>query len=1207
MTAHSGTDPAQRRAIDSSGRASAGSARRNWALRGMALLLGAAASLSAWAEGSRSMYPAGYEAAGFRATMDLRNNGNYMGIIPARQFLYVYAEANEYILLGSRNRNNGTSGEIFVYNPQNFGTKGAETIPGTANFACTQTTPPAGSYSGTTLGQIGSRAAELAGPNSADNSVSVGANGYAPCAYRAPVSGIYGVRFAGGASGTTVDGLVATPQILTQQVSAWDVTVRATASSITDLNGRLFTYAWVGYTGSNPRAIYHTLYYTTLDGYRYRQKMQGIDPNAYALYANSGGFMDEGSSLYKDIRGNNQFVDSGFPAGVTAQRPQDPIFFSDITPTGANAAEVNKVFTFLGIPSTPPVPQLSAVSFTGNVGGSTSTQGAGGTFQFTTVNTVSFQIVISAGANFDPGDTSNRVITGTAGTGTHTIVWDGKSNAGTDFPAGGPYSYRVTGRNGEIHFPIIDTEGNASGGPTMTKLNASGDSVVYYDDRSYVTRRNVTVGAPINSNLCGAGSAQVPPTPPYNLIGVDSSVATAGRYYRWWTASGNNNTDCNNNAASAFGDAKGLDLWSYASTGDITETLIIVPQTVTRDLGTAVSVDPAANPGQTVYGSFVFRNDGTGSATVSSVTASIGTPGNCPASVTFTYVPPGLTAVYSAATCNVTFTGITTMTAGQQYLFRFTYPAPASGTVPVNTTIAGNETVGAVSPNSASGVTVITVADVAASVSVPPTAAVGSTVAGTITFGNYSPGNATADTVIYSATIGTPGSCPSGVAFPAPPAGVTLSYNTSTCEVLFSGMPAQLTLGQSVSINFTYTAPASGTVPVTASISTSTPQVTTANDSASGSTSFFVPVANLGIAKTGPAVVAANGAISYSLLITNAGPDAANNASYVDNVPAGITGVAATCTLPTGGAVCAAPTVAGNAVSGTVPTLPNGGSVTITITGTAPAAATTLNNTATVTAPPGTTDPTPGNNSSSTTTPVVLIVADDDSYGSINGNSGNANVGNVLGNDSLNGAAATIGNVTIGIVTPASNAGVTLDPATGIVAVAPGTPANSYTIVYRICSQANPTICDNATVTIVVTAPSADVRIAKTGPAVVAANGAISYSLLITNAGPDAANNASYADNVPAGITGVAATCTLPTGGAVCAAPTVAGNSVSGTVPTLPNGGSVTITITGTAPASATTLNNTATVTAPPGTTDPTPGNNSSSTTTPVVLIVADD
>jgi uncharacterized repeat protein (TIGR01451 family) len=1177
-----------------------------WTKAGIALLLGLAASVSAWAEGSRTLYPSSYNAAGFRATMDQRSNGTYMGVIPARQFLYVYAEANEYILLGSRNRNNGTSGDISVYNPQDFGTKGAETQALTVNFSCVQTTPPAGSYSGTTLGQIGTRANELAGPNSADNSVTV-TNGYAPCAYRAPVTGIYGVRFAGGASGNTVDGSVGTPQLLSQQVSAWDITVRANATSTADLSGRVFTYAWVGYTGGNPRAIYHTLYYSTLDGYRYRQTMQGLDPNAYTLYANSQGFVDEGSPLYKDIRGNSQFVDTGFPAGVTAQRPQFPIFFSDISPTGANATQVNKVFTYLGIPATPPVPELSAVSFTGNVSGSTSTVGAGGTFQFTTVNTVSYQIVVSAGVDFDPGNVNNRVLTGTAGTGTHTVIWDGKSNAGTNFPAGGPYQYRVTGRNGEIHFPIIDTEGNATGGPTLTKLNGSGDSTVYYDDRSYVTRRNVTVGTPINGNLCGGGSAQVPPSPPYNLLGVDSSVVTAGRYYRWWTASGNNNSDCVNDSAAAFGDAKGLDLWAFASTGDINETLVIVPQTVTRDLGTEVAVDPTASPGQTVYGSFVFRNDGTGTATVSSVTATIGTAGNCPASVTFTFVPPGLTAVYSAVTCQVTFTGITSMTAGQQHLFRFTYPAPASGTVPVVTTIAGNETAGATSPNTDTGITTIIVADVSAAVSVPPTAPVGSTVPGTITFANGAPGNTTANAVVYTARIGTPGSCPANVTFPTPPAGVTLSYNATTCDVLFTGMPTQLTIGQSVPINFTYTAPASGTVPVTATIATSTAQVTTANDTANGSTTFFVPSANVGVVKNGPAVVAAGDTIIYTLLITNAGADGANGTTYSDTVPAAITAVAAICGSATGGAVCAAPTVAGNVVSGTVPTLPSGGSVTITITGTAPATGQSISNTATVAVPPGTTDPTPGNNTSTTTTPVVAIVANDNTYGPINGNTGNANVGNVLGNDTLNGSGATVGTVTVSVVTPASNAGVSLNPATGIVSVAPGTPGGTYTIVYRICSQAQPAICDDATVTVNVTAPSADLSIVKSGPAAIAANGSISYTLVITNAGTGAADNATYADTVPAAITGVAATCGSATGGAVCAAPVVAGNSVSGTVPTLPSGSSVTITITGTAPATAQSINNTATVSVPPGVTDPTPGNNTSTTTTQVVAIVADD
>ena len=84
---------------------------------------------------------------------------------------------------------------------------------------------------------------------------------------------------------------------------------------------------------------------------------------------------------------------------------------------------------------------------------------------------------------------------------------------------------------------------------------------------------------------------------------------------------------------------------------------------------------------------------------------------------------------------------------------------------------------------------------------------------------------------------------------------------------------------------------------------------------------------------------------------------------------------------------------------------------------------------------------------------------------------GGTAVPNVLANDTFNGAPATTANVTLTQVS-ASNPGLTLDPATGAVNVAPGTPAGTHTLTYRICDKATGTPCTTATVTVTVgTAP----------------------------------------------------------------------------------------------------------------------------------------
>ena len=65
--------------------------------------------------------------------------------------------------------------------------------------------------------------------------------------------------------------------------------------------------------------------------------------------------------------------------------------------------------------------------------------------------------------------------------------------------------------------------------------------------------------------------------------------------------------------------------------------------------------------------------------------------------------------------------------------------------------------------------------------------------------------------------------------------------------------------------------------------------------------------ADVGVVKTGPATIKAGAAITYTLLITNAGPSPANGATFMDNVPAAVTGVAASCGSAAGGAGSPAP------------------------------------------------------------------------------------------------------------------------------------------------------------------------------------------------------------------------------------------------------------------------------------------------------------
>jgi hypothetical protein len=78
---------------------------------------------------------------------------------------------------------------------------------------------------------------------------------------------------------------------------------------------------------------------------------------------------------------------------------------------------------------------------------------------------------------------------------------------------------------------------------------------------------------------------------------------------------------------------------------------------------------------------------------------------------------------------------------------------------------------------------------------------------------------------------------------------------------------------------------------------------------------------------------------------------------------------------------------------------------------------------------------------------------------------GSTPIASVLANDTFNGARATTATVQLSQVSPPV-AGITLNPSTGAVSVAPKTSSGLYTIVYSICEIASPANCANATVTL---------------------------------------------------------------------------------------------------------------------------------------------
>ncbi|KAF2327669.1 T9SS type B sorting domain-containing protein, partial [Flavobacterium nitrogenifigens] len=105
-----------------------------------------------------------------------------------------------------------------------------------------------------------------------------------------------------------------------------------------------------------------------------------------------------------------------------------------------------------------------------------------------------------------------------------------------------------------------------------------------------------------------------------------------------------------------------------------------------------------------------------------------------------------------------------------------------------------------------------------------------------------------------------------------------------------------------------------------------------------------------------------------------------------------------------------------------------------------------------------------------TARPTFAIVANDDNPAPIIGNAAQTNVINALTNDTLNGTAVNINDVTLTTTVADPTGSITLNP-DGSVDVAANTPGGTYTLTYQICEKADFGNCDTAIVTVVVISP----------------------------------------------------------------------------------------------------------------------------------------
>ena len=310
--------------------------------------------------------------------------------------------------------------------------------------------------------------------------------------------------------------------------------------------------------------------------------------------------------------------------------------------------------------------------------------------------------------------------------------------------------------------------------------------------------------------------------------------------------------------------------------------------------------------------------------------------------------PPGLSFVSASGGGCVSFPcTIGALAVGPPVTITAVYNLPANyaGASPITNTASVSSASDPNSSNNSStaSTTVVAQADLAITKSGPSSIVAGSNISYTITVTN-SGSLAAANTFVSDPT----------------PAGLTpVSVSGGGCNA-FPCSLGTLASGATVTITAVYNVPSnysSGPITNTATASTSSPETNTANNASTAVTTIASSgSADLGITKSGPAQVNAEGFADYTITVTNNGPSAATNVVISDPTPSGLSFVSAS------GACSSFPCTAG--------TLAPGASLSVSSRYRVSASSgSTVTNTASVSS--SIADPASSNNSSATSASVL--------------------------------------------------------------------------------------------------------------------------------------------------------------------------------------------------------------------------------------------
>ncbi len=318
---------------------------------------------------------------------------------------------------------------------------------------------------------------------------------------------------------------------------------------------------------------------------------------------------------------------------------------------------------------------------------------------------------------------------------------------------------------------------------------------------------------------------------------------------------------------------------------------------------------------------------------------------------------------------------------------------------------------------------------------------------GTVTLSSVTPVDALADTL----------TCAAGLPIPAIAPGASESC-TATHIIDLTHLQTG-TVSDTVSV--TAVTPAGATLPAqtaTATISLTGTDISTVKTILSGGTT-----------------VAEDETVTYQIVVTNHGPNAADNLSLNDLLPAGLNPTPANGTATQG-------TYAPGTGLWDIGTLANGQTATLTLEGAVVAgtASQTITNTTTPATSPTTPDTgiTPDTLTIGVTVDTHAIIATDDPLGDVSSAvyldpivSGmplpaRINLGSVLGNDSIGGSTSFLpGTFLISVPSPVPGSPISI-AADGTISVLTNTPAGTYTQNYTLCEAANPGNCATAVVSL---------------------------------------------------------------------------------------------------------------------------------------------